>query len=133
MNTDSIYTQAADAITDDDLTTYDQIKAEHAALDWAGHDNRAERARHRLAHAPTEPIPFTMELMPAPVPISKPDTAEPAPIKPWSQCRGCLRPIWWGRNDQGGPHPYDVANNHMTKRSHFETCPKADSFRKKAS
>lgn len=61
----TIYTAAADAITDDSLATYDQIRAEYPGLDWTGHDNRAERARRRLEQTPVKSQPFTLELMPA--------------------------------------------------------------------
>jgi hypothetical protein len=58
-----IYTAAADAISDNDLATYIHIHAEYSTLDWAGHDNRSERASRRLQPPPTA-ILFTLELMP---------------------------------------------------------------------
>jgi hypothetical protein len=67
----AIYTAAADAITTDNLAAYDQIRTEHPGMDWAGHDNRAERARRWLEQSSAEPHPITLELMPAPTPARR--------------------------------------------------------------
>ena len=142
VRANQIYQAAADALTDGNLATYQDLRAQYDGLGgWAGHDQRAARlAGHAYAGVtldlggPDAPVRPELEAQdPDPLLVDHLAPARrpaPIPVEKLDRCKKCKTVISWSETDEGNPSPYNVLpGGYGTRKSHVDTCPNAKEFR----